>query len=84
MGRPRVRNIPWAWGLLGLFAGLVVLNGCAPPFDDVLVNDDGEQIRVEGVGKILDDDTLTEEEKRDALERYGITDEALIDALLQL
>lgn len=80
----RAKLVAWAWALMGGCAGFMMPAGCAPPFNDVLVNESGEQIRSEAVQRILDDDTMTDEEKRDALQRYGIMDEALLDALLRL
>jgi hypothetical protein len=55
---------------------------CQPPFDDVLVNSDGDQIRLTLVDSIVNDPDLTDAEKRDVLHAAGIDDENLIDYLL--
>lgn len=81
---PRDILLAWGWWIMGVCAGLILACGCGPPFNDVLINEQGETVRVEGVQRILNDNELTEEQKRDALVRYGITDEALLDALLSL
>ncbi len=65
-----------------ILAGCVGLCGCQPPFNDVLEGANGVQIRLTAVDKILNNPDLTEEEKRQALRDLGITDEDLIDALL--
>jgi hypothetical protein len=59
--------------------------GCkGPPFNDVLVDSNGEQIRSPEIQRIFDNPDLTEEEQRQALRDLGITDESLIDLLVRL
>ncbi|HSW45049.1 MAG TPA: hypothetical protein VLM89_05715 [Phycisphaerae bacterium] len=76
------RRLSWAGGLL---AGLLALGftGCGPPVANVLVGANGESIRLSTVDAIYLNPELTPEEKRQALRDLGITDESLIDVLLQ-
>ncbi len=68
-------------GLAGVLSWSAV--GCGPPYGDVLVDEEGEQIRLEGVLRIVGDNTLSDEEKRDGLINMGITDDELLDALIR-
>lgn len=72
------------WGL-GACSGLLVAaaGACGPPTENVLSDAEGQSIRLEGIDRILENDNLTEEEKRERLRGLGITDERLIDALIQ-
>ena len=83
--------------MLGGLAGLIVavllggaVVGCGPPYLNVLIDANGQQIRADDITNILygDEDgdgipDLTEEEQRDSLRGLGITDERLIDALIR-
>ena len=72
-------------GLLALAGGLaLVAGGCAPSSDKVLVDEEGKPIRLEQVFEVLDDEDLTEAEKRAQLAELGIIDDALQDFFLQL
>lgn len=60
---------------------------CPPPYlqegnDIVLVDEDGNQIRLVQIERIVGDNELTEEEKRQALKDLGITNDELIDLLI--
>jgi len=71
--------------LLGwLVAGACMLGplGCGPPIG-TLVDANGNSIRQSAITRIVDDDELTDSEKRDALQALGIRDIALIELLLQ-
>jgi len=62
----------------------VIGTGCgSPPFNDVLVGPNGEQIRTDPIKRIFNNPDLTEEEQRQALRDLGITDEGLIDLLVR-
>ncbi len=56
--------------------------GCIPPQaptgPDVLTSD-GMIISQQAIQEVVDDDTLSDEEKRQGLRDLGITDESLID-----
>ena len=73
-------------GLLAaaLAVSALTFTGCGVPLPnaDVLVTAEGTQIRLDHIAKILDDDTLTEEQKRSGLTDLGITDQDLIQFLL--
>ena len=51
--------------LLGLCAlTLAFTGGCFPPFNDVVIGENGEQIRLVLLSTIVNNPDLTEEEKR--------------------
>ena len=61
----------------------MLVGACGPPTENVLSDATGQSIRLEGIDRILSNNNLTEEEKREQLRGLGITDEDLIDALIQ-
>jgi hypothetical protein len=62
----------------------IIGSGCGhPPYNDVLLNSNGDPIRAEAVRNILNAPDLTDEEQRTALEELGITDDQMIDLLLR-
>lgn len=63
-----------------LTAGLV---GCPEPPFNILVDSNGNPIRIDQITTITSDTTTTTAEKRQALRDLGITDESLIDILLK-
>ncbi len=71
------RTLAAALSIMGL-----AFAGCRPPYDDVLTDADGDQIRVTLIASIVGDPDLTEAEKREALRAIGIDDENLIDFIL--
>ena len=72
-------------GSLALAGGLALAaGGCAPSSDKVLIDEQGKPIRLEQVFEVVDDEELTEAEKRAQLAELGITDDALQDFFLQL
>jgi len=73
--------VPWkvlACG--GLFS---VLAGGCPPTENVLIDPSGQSIRLSTIDEIVSSTALSEQEKRQGLRNLGITDEQLIDLLLQ-
>lgn len=71
-------------GSLALAGGLALAaGGCAPSSDKVLVDEEGNTIRLEAVFEVVSDEELTETEKRAQLAELGIIDDALQDFLLQ-
>lgn len=66
---------------------LATIAGCGVPtttfYPNALTDEQGNPILLEDVEEIVNDDELTESEKRDALRDLGIEDEKLIDALLE-
>ena len=58
--------------------------GCGLPYNDVLIDSNGEQIRSPQIQSIFDNPDLTEDEQRQALRDLGITDESLIDLLVRV
>ncbi len=69
--------------LLHLAGALALgLAGCSAPYPNALLDANGNEIRLEGIQAVLDDEDLSEQEKRQALAGLGIADEDLIDALL--
>ena len=77
----RPMRFPRWLGLAALLAWLGMA-ACAAPYDDALVAENGDQIRLVSIERIVSDPDLTEEQKREALEGLGITDEDLIDLLI--
>ena len=88
--------VPWpragaTWGrgrgcwaaLLGPALILPTQVGCGPPYLDVLESASGEQIRLNDVIRIVGSAELSEEQKRQALLDLGVTDEDLIQLLIQ-
>ena len=62
----------------------IIGSGCgSPPYNDVLLDAEGDPIRAEAVLNIINDPDLTEEEQRQALRDLGITDDQVIDLLLR-
>jgi hypothetical protein len=79
-------KVPRWLGVIVTWAWLSVIV-CPPPYlqdgnDIVLTDEEGNQIRLVQIERIVNDDDLTEEEKRQALEDLGITDDDLIDLLI--
>ena len=75
----------WPGSLLRLewiAAAVLWVAGCAPVPKDVLTAPDGTQIRRDAIQTVVDDTTLTDAEKQQALRDLGITDELLISALI--
>ena len=80
-------NRRWRVGLrwaLSAFLGFAFLSapGCVPPYNDVLIGEDGEPIRNRLLFQILNDPNLSELQKREILHDFGITDDNLIDFLI--
>jgi hypothetical protein len=68
-----------------LLVGLIIsadLACCTPPYRYVLVDEEGEQVRVVMIRKIITDEDLTDDEKRELLRDVGLTDELFIDSLI--
>ena len=67
-----------------VLAGCVTLAGlaCQPPYNYVLIGSNGQPIRQSQIDSIVQDSTMTTEQKRQALIDLGITDEGLINVLL--
>ena len=53
-------------------------------FQDAIINTEGEIILLDSLREIANDDSLTDEEKRDEFRALGIQDPGLIEALLTL
>lgn len=80
------------WSMQRCLIGAVVLvvlgmAACGPPYlqednETVLVDEEGNQIRLEGIEKIVNNEDLTDQQKREELEALGITDDVLIDLLI--
>jgi len=65
--------------------GIPAVGGCGLPpssYPHALTNEQGQPILLDDVTDVLDDDSLSDGEKRDALRDLGIEDEKLIDALV--
>ena len=72
---------------LASFVLAAMLCGCTATittFPNQLRDDSGRPILLDEVEMIVNDDDLTDDEKRDALRDLGLEDEELIDALLTL
>jgi len=68
-----------------LLAGLAGCGSGAPTtFPHQLVGANGQPIVLDDVESIVNDTSLSEDEKREQLRELGIEDEELIDALLTL
>ena len=66
----------------GLLAGLLIgLVGCGPPVENVVVDQNGNSIRISDIGPIATSTELTTDQKREALRALGLQD-ALIDVVL--
>ncbi len=69
-----------------LVLAAIILAGCGAPatteYPDALIGPDGQPILLDDVDAIVDDDDLSDVEKREQLRELGIEDEKLIDALL--
>ncbi len=65
-------------------AGLAGCGSVATRFPQQLVNSDGQPILLDDVRDIVEDDGLSDDEKRGQIRDLGIEDEELIDALLTL
>jgi hypothetical protein len=72
-------------GSIALAAALALGGGgCTPPSSEkVLTDSEGNPIRLDQVFEIINDDELSEAEKRSQLQELGITDTALVDFFLQ-
>ena len=66
-----------------LLAAVLAVAGCVPLSDNVLTNDGGEPIRLAEIAAIVSDDSLNEDQKRQALEDLGVTNEDLLDVFLR-
>jgi hypothetical protein len=76
----------WKWrdrvAGAGLLAGLLIGQvGCGPPTANVVVDENGNSIRLSDVGPIASSTTLTTDEKRAELSALGLSD-SLIDVVL--
>ena len=87
-----LRSIKGLWGgrsyagaAVALISGIMTLwiAGCGVPTENVLVDCEGNSIRITALDQIYNNEDMTDEEKRQALRDMCITDEALIDLLLQ-
>lgn len=79
----RLRRRGLGPGLAGLAVGVAgLVSGCQPPLQNVIVGVNGP-VRLDAVMQILEDDDLTEDQKRQELRNLGITDEDLIDVLIR-
>lgn len=66
-------------------AGLVgACGGAATEYPNRMIGANGEEIVLDDIEAIIDDDELTDDQKREELRSLGIGDELLIDALLTL
>ncbi|HOW72388.1 MAG TPA: hypothetical protein PKY77_17455 [Phycisphaerae bacterium] len=80
---------PWKHSLGRTCAALltallaVATAGCPEPTANILVDSNGNAIRMDQITLITSDTTTTTAEKRQALSDLGITDEQLIDLLLK-
>lgn len=70
--------------LLGIACSLSACGVANTNFPNRLIGSHGEEIVLDDVEAIVNDDELTDDEKRDELRDLGIEDELLIDALLTL
>lgn len=69
--------------LAGLLAVATVLGpGCGPTYDFLLLDGQGDEIRLVQIDRIVNDADLTDEQKRDLLRDLGITDDQVIEQLL--
>lgn len=79
------RHRSWlAWGL-GLSIALAVVwtgSGCQPTVPGSIIGPNGP-IQLSDITAILDDADLDEAARREALRALGITDELLIDVLIE-
>jgi len=73
------------WIISAVLAGPISLAGlgCQPPYSFVITGADDAAIRQSAIDSIVQDTTLTDDQKRQALRDLGITDENLIDVLIQ-
>lgn len=69
-------------GLCVVGCGSSVLSSGAPLYPNALRDDRGEEIHLVTLESIINDDDLTESEKRQALEALGIEDEDIQEYLL--
>jgi hypothetical protein len=76
---------------IGIWRGLAMVGivaasvgGCAAPYPNVLVDSNGNQIRLSDIDQILSQTDLNEDQKKAALEALGITDPELLNVLLTL
>jgi len=71
-----------------IIAAAATLSGCgfaAPTqFTNSVIGTDGQPILLDDIRKIVNDSTLSDDEKRQALRDLGLEDEKLIDVLLGL
>ena len=68
--------------LVGMFvAG--VLSACAPPLANTITGANGRPIQRSDLEAIIDDDDLSDDQKRTALMDLGLTDTDLIDLLIR-
>lgn len=79
---PRIRLVGMMTVILA--AGMFwPVGGCAPPTQNVLVDANGNPIRLRSILAIVRDPTLTSDQKRQALRDLGITDEDYIELVLR-
>ncbi len=62
--------------------GCSILSLKRTAFPGAAITDDGRGLYLDDINAILNDSSLTTDEKREALQDLGIEDDALIDALL--
>ncbi|MBN1511711.1 MAG: hypothetical protein JXB13_06830 [Phycisphaerae bacterium] len=62
--------------------GCSILNLKRTAFPSAAIMDDGRGLYLDDINTIINDSSLSTDEKRQALEDLGIEDDALIDALL--
>jgi|GEM_PF-1209397 len=85
--RPSGRCCGWwragAWKGLAFGGLFALLAGGCPPTENVVTDPSGQSIRLTSIDRIVTNPDLSEEQKRQGLRDLGITDEELIDFLLQ-
>jgi len=72
-----------AWKALVGVALLVLAAGGCPPTENVVSNAQGQSIRLTAIDRIVQNNDLSEEQKRQGLRDLGITDDELIELLLR-
>jgi hypothetical protein len=76
---------PWGRVAAALAAGAILgFAGCnPPPTENVIVDCNGQSVRLTTIDSIKNDSELTDAEKRQKLIDMCITDEAVLDVLLE-
>lgn len=77
-------GLPWGGAVAALATwALLAMAGCNPaPTENVIVDCNGQSVRLTTIDSIKNDSGLTDPEKRQKLIDMCITDEAVIDVLL--